>query len=210
MAVRILVFAMDTRLDALEPLVLHNLLDRDTGLGVGVQYPLHELAASHGEFLKGLVVVDLTHRQEVLVVGVLCGRGAEGNTLVDHAVVDNTTGPDINTAGIVLLGLEFLGGNIGFGAAETLGQVGLCLPAHAEDIRDSKVGNLEVTLVVEQQVLRLDVSVCDTHRVQVSNAVHQLLEAAINLGSRHMSLLDCVVQVSTRAVLLQCLEREEA
>lgn len=124
MAMRIHVFAMDTRFDALEPLVLHNLLNRDTGLGVGVQYPLHELAASHGKLLKGLVVVDLTHHQEVLVVGVLCSRGAEGDTLVDHAIVDNTTGPDIDTAGIVLLGLELLGGNVGFRTAETLGQVG--------------------------------------------------------------------------------------
>lgn len=113
MAMGILVLAVDTGLDALEPVILENILDRDPGLWVGVQNLLHQVAASKGQALKGLVVVDRTHVQKVLVVGVLRCGSPKGNALVDHAVVDNAAGPDVDPAGVVLLVLELFRSNVG-------------------------------------------------------------------------------------------------
>lgn len=202
MAMGILVLAVDTCLDALEPLVFQNLLDRDACLWVGVQDLLHQTPASKGQPLKGLVVADRPHIQKVLVIGVLGCRSSERDTLVDHAVVDNAAGPDVDTTGIVLLVQELFWCNVGLRSTEALGQVGRLFPAHAEHVRDTKVGDLEATLSVQQQVLGLDVTVGHAHGMQVGDTVNQLFEAAVDLDAGHVTLFDGVVEVSTTAVLL--------
>lgn len=180
---RVLILAMETSLDALEPFIFKDLFHGDAGLWVGVQDSLHQLAASNWQLLKGFVVVDASHIDKELVVGILGDSGAEWDALVHHAIVDNATGPDIDTTGIVLLELELFGCNVRLGSTETLGEVRGLFPAHAEHIRDTKVGDLEATLAVEQQVLGLDITMGNAHGVEVCDAIDQLFEAAIDLCS---------------------------
>lgn len=202
MAMGIHVLAMDAGLDGLEPLILQNALDRDPSLRVGVQDLLHQFPGAHGQLLEGLVAVRGVGAQEVLVVGILSSGGTEWDSLVDHTIVHNSTSPDVDPAGIVFLAHELFRSNVGFGSAEALGEMRVLLPAHPEDVRDAEIRDLEMTVAVEEEVFGFDVSVGDTHRVQVGDAVNQLLEAAVDFDSRHVSLLDCVVKIATTAVLL--------
>jgi hypothetical protein len=198
----ILVLTMDTSLNALEPFVLQDLIDSDSSLWVRIQDPLHQLTASHRQFLKGLIVVDSTHLQEMLKVGILSGGRTEWDALVDHAVIDDTTSPHIHTTSIVFLGLEFFGSNVRLRTTETLGQVRCLFPAHPEYVRDTKIGDLEATLPIEKQVLGLDIPVSDSHRVQVGDTVDELLEATVHLHTGHIPLFDGIVQITTTAVFL--------
>src|SRR5690349_8193865 len=113
-AMGVLIFAMDTGLDALEPFILKDALDRYPSLRIGVQDLLHQRPGSKGQLLKGLVVVHSAHIQKVLVIGILRGGGSEGNTLVDHTIIHDAAGPDVDSAGIILFALELFGSNVRF------------------------------------------------------------------------------------------------
>lgn len=111
---RILVLAMDTGFDLLEPFILKDTFNGDTGFRIWIKDPLHQLSRSSGQPLNGLVVVSTAHVQVVLVVEVLGCCGTERNALVDHAVIDNTAGPDIDAPCVILLVLERFRGNVRF------------------------------------------------------------------------------------------------
>jgi hypothetical protein len=82
----------------------------------------------------------------------------------------------------------------------------LFLPAHSEDVGYTKVGDLlvssiprnmetwvtylDMTPAVQQQVLWLDITVRDTHRVEVLNTQQDLLERAFDFSARHSTLFD--------------------
>lgn len=163
MAMGIHVLAMDTSLNGLEPLVLQNTLDGDPGFWVRIQNLLHQIPGAHGQLLKGLIAVGGVGAQEMLVVGILSRSGTEGDSLVDHTVINDSTGPDIDPAGIVFLAHELFRSNVGFGSTETLGEVRVLLPAHPENVRDAEIRDLEVAVPVEEEVFGLDVSVGDAH-----------------------------------------------
>jgi len=48
----------------------------------------------------------------------------------------------------------------------------------AEDLSDPEIGDLEVSVFAEQEVLELDVSVSDAVTVQIVHAANELLEEA--------------------------------
>ncbi len=54
---------------------------------------------------------------------------------------------------------------------------------------------------IEEQILRLDIPMSDTLPVQIRNASDNLLEAALDLGRTHTTLLDGSIQVTTRTEL---------
>ncbi len=61
--------------------------------------------------------------------------------------------------------------------------------------------DLEVPLRIEEEVLRLEVSVGHTLTVQIRHAAQYLLEAALDLAGRHSALFDGSVQITTRTEL---------
>lgn len=58
-----------------------------------------------------------------------------------------------------------------------------------------------MTSPIEQQILRLNVPMGDSHRMQIGNSFENLLEVAIDRRARHIALLDRRVQIAARAVL---------
>ena len=60
---------------------------------------------------------------------------------------------------------------------------------------------LEVALHVEEQVLRLNVTMGDTLTVEVGNASQDLLEAALDLAWRHATTFNGRIQITAGAEL---------
>ena len=98
-----------------------------------------------------------------------------------HRHVDDAAGPDVDGAGIEFLVGVFFRGDVGGGAAQARDHVGISLPGHAEALAVTKVGNLERTASGQEEVLGLQVSVGDTHLVEVLDTTHHLLEEAVGL-----------------------------
>lgn len=126
---------------------------------------------------------------------------------VDLACVVFLLSADVSTKKSIKLTLlvEELGSDIGLGSTKTFTQMRLLLPAHPEDIRYTKVGNLSSALfhqfggcdthldmspTVQQQILRLDITMSNTHRMQVLDSQQDLLERTFDLSTRHATLLD--------------------
>ena len=98
----------------------------------------------------------------------------------------------------------------------------LLLPTHPEDVRDTKVGDLQVTAdeltvrrkdvtlmtthldmspSVQKQILRLDIPVRHTHRMQILDTLQDLLETAFDFADAHVALFDGSVKISTWTIL---------
>ena len=58
-----------------------------------------------------------------------------------------------------------------------------------------EAAHLEVALAVKEQILGLDIAVCDTLAVKVGDATQNLLEATFDFHGRHPSFLDGGVQI---------------
>jgi hypothetical protein len=57
-----------------------------------------------------------------------------------------------------------------------------------------------MTSTIKQQILRLDISMRYTHRMQVLDAVQDLLESAFNFSDTHVALFDRSVEISSGTV----------
>ena len=83
--------------------------------------------------------------------------------------------------------------HLGSGVARTAARVAQHLARRAAG-RQAKVGDPDVAVLVEQQVLRLDVSVHDVLRVEVADAAHNLHEEAPCLRLAAAPVLDDVLE----------------
>ena len=97
--------------------------------------------------------------------------------------------------------LELFRSDVRFTPTQSFTQMSLLLPAHSENITNTEIGNLDVTFRINQKVLRLDIPMSDSHRVQVRDTGDDLLEVGIDLHRFEVTLLDRCVKVSSRAVL---------
>jgi hypothetical protein len=59
--------------------------------------------------------------------------------------------------------------------------------------------HLQVTLVIEEYILRFEVAVSNTLRMEVGNSLQDLLEATLDFARRHTPFLDRGVEVTTGA-----------
>ena len=75
------------------------------------------------------------------------------------------------------------------------------LPAHSKDVRYSEIGNLDMTFRVEEEVLRLDISMRDSHRMEVRDSAEDLLKVRVDLSGGHVAFLDRGVEISSGTVL---------
>lgn len=127
------------------------------------------------------------------IVLVICFGGLPGASAKGHGQEDDGAGPDVEGPWIVLAILrKHLGGDVGETTTDTgLREAGL---AHilatlsagfpkagmftTEDFSNTKIGDLEVAILVQEQILEFDVAVRYTVRMKVINAAKQLLEEA--------------------------------
>jgi hypothetical protein len=134
-------------------------------LRVGVQNARQHVLAVGAQKLgqRVLRVHDLF--VEVRRLGVL-----EGEVAAHHRVQHHARAPDVRADAVVLLAGNHFGCGI---AGRTTGRLQqLVFLVH---VTETEVDNLERLVVVEQQVLRLEVTVAHAARVQVLDARNQLL-----------------------------------
>lgn len=118
-----------------------------------------------------------------------------------EAIVDDPTCPDIDEPGVIRVRLcKLLWSDIRLGAAEPARLVNSVLPGQSKDGRRAKVSDFDLTSGVEKQILRFDIAMSDTLTVEVTDAVENLLKRALDLCSRHASLANRIVQISTGTI----------
>lgn len=127
-----------------------------------------------------------------LVLRIVMGLVPQIGTKYERNQDDGGT-PDVEASGVVFLVLgQHLGGDVGLATADariaqadfahlsaalSAGLSGARMYA-GEDFRDAEVCNLQLAVLGDEQVLELDVPMCDAVSVQVVQALQQLLEQA--------------------------------
>ena len=163
-------------------------------------------------------LVPASH-QLVVVQVTWFGTGPD-TTAKGHVDHNDGRAPDIQSTGVIgfLLG-ENLGRDVGFTAADAgraksnVTHILTTLTAGftqarvrtRKDFRYTKVGNLELAIRGDEQVLKLDVSMSDAIGVQVGNTLDKLLEEAESVLELALALepafLNKAEKVAFRAVL---------
>lgn len=196
---------VDVLVDVLgEPWVEQDVLSRRPLLRHLLQHHLHDVDRRlRGRVLVLDLLVELLDCVEVADLVRL-----ERHVAVQHGVEADACAPDVHWKAFVPHVLDDFRRDVRRGAA-LLEQYLLLLdlPTHAE------VTNLDVTVPVEQDVVKLDIAVRHFVLVQVGNALHDLLEHKLGVLLAQLPPLSHVVeQVSAWAelhddhVMLICLE----
>lgn len=113
----------------------------------------------------------------------------EGQAAGKQGVEDDSQGPDIDLLAAVLAAGQHLGRRIAGGAAEGVEQ----LP-RLEFPAESKVGQLRVAALVQQDVLELEVPVDDPLAVDVAEPETDLPEQTPSLELSKAGLLDQIIK----------------
>eukprot|EP00672_Neobodo_designis_P022365 CAMPEP_0174850216 /NCGR_PEP_ID=MMETSP1114-20130205/19102_1 /TAXON_ID=312471 /ORGANISM="Neobodo designis, Strain CCAP 1951/1" /LENGTH=523 /DNA_ID=CAMNT_0016084655 /DNA_START=308 /DNA_END=1876 /DNA_ORIENTATION=- len=151
-----------------EPRVLHHLLQPEALRRVDDDELRDQVLRALGEVSRHAEVATLDLVEERVLVGVI-----EGEVAGEHHEEDDAARPRVGLEAVVPALLEHLGGDVVGGAAHGLEQrraVGRL------EVRQAEVGDLQVVVLVEEEVLGFDVAVRDALRVAVTHAGDKLLE----------------------------------
>uniref|UniRef100_A0A5F8GE35 Uncharacterized protein n=1 Tax=Monodelphis domestica TaxID=13616 RepID=A0A5F8GE35_MONDO len=160
-------------LELLHPTVAEDLVDVQPPVDVGLQHAVDEVLALARQVLGAREVdaVLLLDAQHLLDVGVVVGHGAAHHDVENHAQA-----PDVVHLGLVGDALEHLGGRVGRRPAEGLAEHDPPVVVPEAAFGEPEVGQLDVEVFVEEEVLALEVSVDDVQVVAVLDGRGQLLE----------------------------------
>lgn len=201
-------------------------LQQNPSQGWGIDADVESLAVGvvrvgdGGVFFSLVLLVPLVPASHQLVVVEVASLGSRPNgTAKGHVNHDNGRAPHVKGSRVVRPLLEeHLGRDIGLAAAQAraaeadLAHVLTTLAAGfakarvgaAEDLGNAKVGNLELAVLCDEQVLELDVTMGNAIGVQVVDALDELLEEAqaiLKLGlAFQVALLHKAEQVALGAV----------
>lgn len=211
MSPTVIEFAVIAQLDALEPFGFQSLVDRPPGRWVRVHHTQQALALGSrhvGQKIALLMVLTLNAIATILSVafvfslardmrrrtrmGCHCGclveSGLKRQRLVTEAEPSNGGTPDIEGTTIVRVLVTSKAPDLwcpkGLGSTPVVARPDRVLKHGLHNVCHAKVGNLECAAFGQDQILRLDISVRNTHLVQVLEPQQQLLEKtrAFHLG----------------------------
>lgn len=165
---------VQNRIDHVATLTLW-LVRKEQRWGTNITHPSQYLDRSVAFFLFPVFEIAV----EKLVLALLCDTPQMPSG--PHGHVDDAAGPDIDSAGIELFVDILLGSNVRSRTAQASGHVRLLLPSHSKALSISEIGDLDGSVACEEQVLGLEIAMCDTHFVHVLNTAHELLEEAVSL-----------------------------
>lgn len=119
----------------------------------------------------------------------------EESLLLSQFSEDASNGPNIDSQTVLLLAEQ----NFGCPVPKSLNLMGEGLDGQTEGTGKSKVSNLEVSLTIDEKVLRFEVSVDDASGVAVVDAVDELEEEELDLVRGHGVLV--LTQIFLHVVL---------
>ena len=186
--------------------VVYSLLCADASSGVVHEHALQQIQAVLAENLDAVcvdhlvILLPLPRREAALEVWegchtrpVLLGRSSKDaedlEDLVDlrvtreerlagsHLGEDTADGPHVDTSGVLAATEQ----NFGRAVPESDDLVSVGAERDAEGASETEIGQLQVTLLVDEQVLRLQVTVEDAVGVAVASAFEQLKGKLLDL-----------------------------
>ncbi len=193
---------------SIEPLVLHHLLQGEALGGVGVDHAVDQLLEVIGQ--DDLAAVGLLVHAPV-VLSRLLGEDAEplaaggvsnseGRLTCYEHEEDHAGREDVRRGAIVGLALNDFRGHVTFSTDAVAEHSIAFRTGHGGG--EAEVGELDVALSVEEQVLQLEVAVADVAGVEfVESYQHLAEELSGNLLGQAASYLDEVEDIAMRAVL---------
>uniref|UniRef100_A0A5F9DD73 Uncharacterized protein n=1 Tax=Oryctolagus cuniculus TaxID=9986 RepID=A0A5F9DD73_RABIT len=160
-------------LGRLQPRVAEDLVDVQAPVDVGLQDAVDEVLALAGQVLGAREVhaVLLLDAQHLLDVGVVVGHGA-----AHHDIEDDAQAPDVVDLGLVGDALQHLGGCVRCRPAEGLAEDDAPAAVPQAALGEAEVGELDVEVLVEEEVLALEVPVDDVQVVAVLDGRGELAE----------------------------------
>ncbi|GET87775.1 serine/threonine kinase-like protein, putative [Leishmania tarentolae] len=132
----------------LKPRVVYDILHRDALARVHGQHARYEVLGRVADVANHLIVAPLNFAKKDVHVSIF-----KWQTSRQHHIQNNATAPDVCRESVVSALHEYLRRNVVWRAADRL-QKHILLK-----VAESKVGNLQCAVRVEQQVLRLQVAV---------------------------------------------------
>lgn len=186
--------------------VVYSLLCADTSSGVVHQHALQQIQAVLAKNFDAVcvdhlvILLPLPLREAALEVGegrdtrpVGFGRSAQNaedlEDLVDlgvtrekrltgsHLGEDAANGPHVNTSGVLAATEQ----NFGRAVPESDDLVGVSAERNTKGASQTKIGQLQVALLVDEQVLRLQVTVQDAVGMAVARALEELESELLDL-----------------------------
>jgi len=113
----------------------------------------------------------------------------EGQVARDHGEQNDTAGPDVHARAIVLQAVDHFRRRVTGRSARCLQHLVLLV-----GVAEAEIDQSNVFLVVQQQVLRLQISVHDAELVQILDSTNDLLEELAGFCLLKLLLLDDVVE----------------
>lgn len=196
-----------TNLDALDPIVLHNFFNQNPLFGPGFQHASEQRSALarrqvvdgwRARGLGGVLGLGGRDVRREQVVGQL--SDPPGKFLEVKAVIDDAASPNVHETSVIRFVIELLGSDVRLASAKSGGHVHASFPRKSVNGRGAVVTNLQLSFGVEEEVLRLDVTMRYTLAMQVLHSQQNLLERALDFAGTHATALDGGVEISARAV----------
>ena len=150
----LLVEKLDVLVNILHPGMSHDFMNRYPLVRIPIQHPLYQIPC-----LLRYGVLKLELGLEDQSVQIVHGVRLERDRAVEHGVQHDPCTPDIRLEPVVALVSQDLGSDVGRGA--TL--LGHLLFQGLDHSRDAEVGDLDVAVAVQEDVVQLDVSVDHVH-----------------------------------------------
>uniref|UniRef100_G1LXM0 Uncharacterized protein n=1 Tax=Ailuropoda melanoleuca TaxID=9646 RepID=G1LXM0_AILME len=160
-------------LGGLQPRVAEDLVDVQPPVDVWLQHAVDEVLALARQVLgagevHAVLLLDVQH---LLDVGVVVGHGA-----TDHDEEDHAQAPDVVHLGLVGDALQHLGGRVCRRPAEGLAEDDAAAAVPQAALGEAEVGQLDVEVLVEEEVLALEISVDDVQVMAVLDGRGELAE----------------------------------
>lgn len=155
-----------------------------SGVWIRVQDKLDKISASFGNEARKEIVAG-----ENLLVEFACIRVFKGEVTASHGVENNSARPDVSVQAVVSLASYHLRSRVARRTTSSFEELSLLV-----SVGEAKVNDLNVVILVKQKVLWLQVSVADSHLVNVFHARENLLKEFARLVLLQPFVLDNVVE----------------
>jgi len=183
------------------PLVSLNLGNRQSVDGVKSQHIVHKrleflaIKVLRLRALMSLPEILVFASANLLVVLILRSSSAEGESTTNHNEQNDTSSKKINSRALIRLLKVDLGSHISLGTQNSVQVRSLLMTLNHSSV--TKIGDLQIEVLVQKEVLRLEISVADAVVVAILDTFDELLEVSSSQSLAEISHGDDVLKELT-------------